>query len=330
MLADFDGDTHVDIFTQTSPFNGTAMLRTHLGNGDGTFESLTGTAIDWGVMPAAADFDDALGLDVISFPMSGDALVALADAAMQFPAAIASELDSGFPYFDAAVLDIDQDGLDDVAIAGTFVDGIPIYFSDGAGGLVLGDTLMESPCNFSSTAVGDFDGDGLDDVATTGNCDRTPDVLPLAIHRGTGESLALAQTFTAGPAPLDRGDVVAVDLDADGDLDLVTGASDGDGLVVVVNEGDTFATPDRRSTGWQRPARRILPAQLDLDTGVAFIVQDPDLETAVIGRVGDERLVATPIELVGDIVGVADLDEDGRTDLAVLADGELTIWASAG
>jgi hypothetical protein len=333
LIEDFDGDGHQDLFTQLDAGGGDHTLQVHRGNGIEAlaFDAAPSSVIPWGWWSAAGDFDGEASLDVVASYNDIEELliVALADAESVFAASTTTAAESYFPEFGIAVLDVDGDGLDDVFVPNGHSAGASIYRSDGAGSVAhLGDVPAPA-CYLSDSVVADFDGDGNEDVAATGSCNAIPEMLPLVVYRGDGAQLAVDQMIFEGPGVLEGGDVVAVDLDDDGDPDVVTGVGiRGAGLTVLDNDGGTLGTPSARPLDWDGYVFRIAPARIDTAMPIALVVQSEN-DTGAVVEQGDPW-IATPIVLPGWLVGGADFDEDGRTDIVTVVDGEVVVWVSDG
>ena len=156
-----------------------------------------------------------------------------------------------------------------------------LYREVDAGGLPM-------PVGVPLVAAADFDGDGVDDLLLA-NIRLAPDsqVLGGRVFLGRADG-SFQASGTDIPGPLVQ--VVAADIDGDGDVDIVVGRP---GLAIAANG----------ATGDHAP-----PAPPAATTMVSVLINDggrltpASIETPVLG--GELR----------DIV-VADLDGDGRTDL---------------
>ena len=176
-----------------------------------------------------------------------------------------------------------------------------------------------------SLAVGDLDGDGSKDVVTTGDTGGRVVVHLAARPAGQGWPQRLYSPGGGHPHPGRK--VQVDDLDADGDLDVV---SAGGTLGWWQNGGDDLgggdgATWRRRDLSATR-AREVLVADLDGDGdldvvavagGVRWWENGDDAAGGGYGASWRERWLCCP-----DATGVedADLDGDGDLDLAIHGD----------
>jgi hypothetical protein len=162
-----------------------------------------------------------------------------------------------------ALGDVNGDGRADlVRVVGGSTDQIQIHTGGADGTLTSGATfpLVDG----SGVAVGDFDGDGDQDIAAT-NAAGQVSILRLAEH-GTAAATAIVDAGSATSV------LVAVDLEPDGDLDLVWGTFLDMPMGILRNAGGVF-TPSPRSSsrisrhaaghGRRRRRRRSRPRRLN-------------------------------------------------------------------
>jgi hypothetical protein len=173
----------------------------------------------------------------------------------------------------------------------------------------------------------DVDGDGLLDLVAA---NRDGNYLTLFFQTAPGgfsadRSLTLGdRTVTSEPAC-----VQAADLDADGDLDLVSANAGGNDLTIFYR-----VSPEAREPSAWRPVRVPVPggkpawvttADLDGDGRLDLTSANVDGDNlSVFFRAGGGRFTAQPDETLGDSttlsgpvsVVAADLDGDGDLDLA--------------
>jgi hypothetical protein len=189
---------------------------------------------------ARADLDRDGKLDLVlaqPFDPGAGLLVAFGDGNGTFAAPRRVSI-TGSPSA-LVVGDLDGDGIADV-LASMYTPDTPLYetrafFGNGNGTFRKGPVLAGGR---TSAAIGDFDGDGLADVALAFADEPMKMKGMLQIYRGDGAGqLVLVQELPrddAGAVP--PRDLHAVDLDQDGDLDLVLGPR----VSAFLNKGGLF------------------------------------------------------------------------------------------
>ena len=221
--------------------------------------------------------------------------------------------------FAAQALDVDGDGDMDVLVA-TYNGTWSAMLNDGTGTTFT----PASPASFGLPATrqtvmraADIDGDGDDDLLFGGTGGFGGSPTPLALYRNGG-----AGTFSQAPMPASPwsiSDLHVVDLDGDGDLDVVT-ESPNVASVFVQGPAGAFSTwqlPNVSNTG-------LCADDVDLDGDVdlwtrangwyQIAINDGGNQFAVdASRVSTLRATHAPVDIVA-----IDLDLDGDRE-AVLA-----------
>jgi hypothetical protein len=229
---DFDGDGDVDVIVGLKDNNQVIAV---LNGGSGNFA--LGATASTGAEPRGMDSADADGdgdLDLVVANRSGNTGTLLRNNGNATFAS--TTLAAGEEPRDAAFGDLDNDGDMDIVISNHDDRTISVH-QNSAGSFSLSATLSvggnDRPDGITSA---DLNGDGRDDIAAASG-DDTP-----ALNRVVRFFSNSASSFT-GPAFIPTGsvintsDVVAADLDCDGDLDLATANQDSNNVSVMLNGG---------------------------------------------------------------------------------------------
>ncbi len=231
---DFDLDGDVDFTVATS--GGGAQLLANDGTGVfGFAAAITATG------DTAADVDGDGDLDLV-LTRSGD--VHLNDGTGRFQDRLLAERRA--PDFQGrpgrgAVADVDGDGDLDVWLSSSLADADQLLLNDGRGSFTASPSLPRNGERSSVVVCGDVDGDG-DQDALLGN---TSSLLPTRLLLGDG--MGGFTEVTASRMPPRSGqttDLELVDVDGDGDLDLVeVNYHDSSGLLLNDGAGTFTAAP---------------------------------------------------------------------------------------
>lgn len=315
---DQDLDGNIDVLALRTAFGAVALLR-----GAGAGSLLPSVDIHLGPEPVAmavTDIDHDGRPDLLTSERSNSSMQRWMNVG---PEAYSFGGEETFGYEPAGVVsaDMDGDGLLEVVVTGEsgFTTVIP-----GTSVLNPPDVLRQPMTLRPDELVsGDFDGDGHLDLLAIG-----PTTMPVIFYPGLGDG-----TFgqlRAVPNIENGGSwTSAIDVDLDGDLDVITSPSQSGALKVSLNDGSAGFTqlPDI-SLG----ALEVIEAIAEDFTGDGV----PDL---AVGTQEEVRLYAgggaggfalsQAFPLSGDLVGMdsGDLNGDGRPDLGLLTDH--TFGASA-
>jgi hypothetical protein len=185
---------------------------------------------------AVADIDVDGDIDIISTTRDPDFFwVSFNDGAGNFTPAV--QFAAGDSPRAVIVADFNNDGDLDIATANELGGDVTVMAGDGAGGFDL-------PAHFSTDsrpmdlASGDFNGDGLIDLTVTHRASPTGPLLTLLNSGGIGPQWLGFQPAT--PYVVGRGSrsVEVVDLDEDGELDIVAANRDDSTVSVFLGIGD--------------------------------------------------------------------------------------------
>lgn len=329
VLADFNGDGHLDLFTRHLLQSRTAV---HLGDGRGRFTSPPPLALQLPWQPgnsALADLNGDGQLDAI-FAHKDDVAeyvsVYLGTTTGAFTTSgTPMRTRTAFAYYKAAVFvaDANEDGRPDVLTSNGRRASMDLLLGDGRGGLAAATSAVDLPNADGGWffAVGDIDSDRhVDVVATASYEDGTASRFIVARGNGKG-SFALTQTLEQTLSVGERL-VAARDVNGDGRLDLIL--KTGRRLSVRTSQGNGRLGP--ASTPVTLPAETfdVVVADANRDGQPDLIVATEDSVTVLVAERGafvlapGSRVDAGPGAYA---VAAGDVNEDGKLDIVASSFG---------
>jgi hypothetical protein len=336
VVADFNGDGHVDI--ATTSFTQTGGVSVLLGKGEGTFQAHLDSPTEQSPTAiAAGDFNGDGKVDLVvadSTPTSQlfSTLIGNGDGTFQ------NNISQTLPGIlrSLAVGDFNGDGKLDVAAVIDGTNAVSIFLGHGDGSFAAPvqyptGPMVDSP-PYHNVLVGDFNGDCKLDLAVASD-------NGIAILLGNGDGTF--QPFSIVPSLLsyDPGDdlLALADFNSDGKLDIIKATQTGIINVALGNGDGTF----QQTLGFQIPAILNTESAVvgdfngDGKPDLAFASQSSDVVTILFGN-GDgtfqghiEYSVPSVSNNVNFMVA-ADFNGDGALDMA-LADfgaGEVSVFVN--
>ena len=204
--------------------------------------------------------------------------------------------------------DVDGDGDEDLVLIHRRVR---VYLNDGTGsyedsGQSLGPPICET------LALGDLDGDGDLDLAI-GQEGAGNEPNAVFFNDGTGHYHDTEQVFGNSTAY----DVALVDVDKDGDLDLIS-ASDGEMTAVYLNDGRGEFSRMQQRLG-RNGCRRVVCGDWNRDGAMDVVLVVPGARSELWwndgkGRFEDSSIRFGPPE-GASVASTGDVDADGDLDL---------------
>jgi hypothetical protein len=236
-IGDFNGDGIPDLAVSGEGFSSQQQSGIYLGKGDGTFTLDTaGPGLFSPIL--VADFNGDGNADILA-----GGSVFLGNGGGTFTTVTNNLPGNSSGY---AVGDFNGDGIPDLAVATTTSSTsspttyLTAYLGKGDGTFTaaatftVGSALDQYP---SSIVTGDFNGDGNTDIAIGFSEPGGTSAVPIAIALGNGDG-----TFTAGQTPDITGvsisSIVVGDFNGDGHADLALAGSVGNGLQILLGNGN--------------------------------------------------------------------------------------------
>ena len=160
--------------------------------------------------------------------------------------------------------DLDHDGDLDLAFSCWYPASITTFINDGEGDFTLGTTFTTGP-EPRDIAIGDFTGDAFPDIAAANQFYYNAASGTVSLHRNEGNgtfALHTALTMPVGVPPYNYQAkpqfVDLIDIDADGDRDVVTSSDQGNTLAIHRNNGTgTFTLAQTLVAGGWNPNRAM-------------------------------------------------------------------------
>jgi hypothetical protein len=309
-VGDFNGDGKADLATIGS------VLNVLLGNGDGTFQPLSGYAVanNQNASIAVGDFNGD-GIPDLATPTSLEGIAVLlghGDGTFQ----TASYWYSGGYPNSVVVADFNGDGKADLAF-GDFNDGVVTLLGNGDG--TFTQSFRYAAPSDPVIAVGDFNGDGKPDLAFSNQVSGFAGVL-----LGNGDGIFQAGGLYTDGTNLNGWASVAVgDFNGDGKADLAVIESGSNTVNVFLGNGDgTLQPPVSYATGTKPICVAVGDFNGDGKPDLAVVNHSSNNISVLLGN-GDGTFQAAVEYSAGvplEYAAVADFNGDGIADLAAVSE----------
>jgi hypothetical protein len=333
---DQDGRSEVSFCVSGSAAPGFHTFANYEANGSGAIVPMfVATAGFSSNVLSAGDVNADGRIDVVtewSFFPTPALVVSLRDPSGAYPA-----VPGTFPVVSTVdaleLVDVANDGILDYAVADGDPNGvIRVYRGDGAGSK----TITQNSNGFagaksvSRLLVGDLDGDGAADVVTVSEPSQPGLHRNLPLGLAAGVQLAPNFTGTIGAAAL-------VDIDEDGDLDLIgsrlTSATQATSAIQLTNDG--FGTCTEAAQAPTGPFVEAAAADVDGDGDVDLLARSVQRSLWTVRREGAGWVAGTDsVEIQGTYIAscAGDFDGDGDRDVvrASPQKGEFRMFANQG
>lgn len=228
VLADFNKDGHLDVAVANRAIGTPGQVLIFLGNGDGTLQApiVYGPFIDaFSLAVADLNHDGALDI-VVGDTASGSLLLGNGDGTFRFGNPIGA---SNAVFF--AVADFNRDHKVDLVCADNAGSLVQIFLGDGSGLFTPG-TTFPMPTPPIALVTANLNGDGIPDIAVADEAVN---------NRHSNVSVLMSQTSGYVMNRYPYGDeprlILAVDINRDGRVDLITENEFNGTVDIFINSG---------------------------------------------------------------------------------------------
>jgi hypothetical protein len=316
-IGDLNGDQAADLVVIRSGYSGPyGNVGIYFGDGYGNFlkpVNLDGalTRSTWGVNLADLNGDNRLDL---LFTSNADTLLNIrlgrGDGTFDPVFTVAPRVTANT----VAVGDMNEDGLVDLVIGQSFGSGYSIMSGDGSGHFVF--SHRGNPIKMAEMILTDMNGDRHLDIVGTG--------INYAVGDGLG---GVVEERWAGWSTSGNS-VAVVDLDGDGNKDLIT-ANSGDGYLYIrySSAGGVFEGSRDYRFAVEGGIRSIVARDLDSDGRPEIVIGASGIRIYAIdagGHLQLRKVLDSPT--ANPAIETADLNADGLPDIVAGSSGAIGVY----
>ncbi|MGL2964935.1 beta strand repeat-containing protein, partial [Flavobacterium sp. RSB2_4_14] len=329
-IGDLDGDGKSDLAVTNPPSNTISVLRNTSTIGNVSFATKVDFATSYVPISLNVRDIDGDGKPDLVVVNRGSHTVSVLRNTSTFGTlsfAAISDFATGIEPQSVSIGDIDGDGKPDLVVTNLNSNTVSVLRNTSTPGIVNFETkvdLLTGDYHYS-VCIGDIDGDSKPDLAVTNSNSSSVSVLRNTSTMGT-ISFETKVDFATSNSPIS---ISIGDLDGDGKPDLAT-ANFADGTVSVLRNTSTLGTVNFAT----KVDFALGTISLRLySIGIGDINGDGKLDLAVVNYWGDTISVLRNTSTIGtvnfatnvdfatsdspNLVGIGDLDGDGKPDLSV-------------
>lgn len=223
---------------------------------------------------------------------------------------------------------LNSDAFPDLVTANRADNTLTCWIADGDDGFETAQRLLTGATEPRALVLEDLDEDGAVDIVSANSGSSN-----LSIFFGAGNGTFATAVLLALPAGAAPRDVAALDIDRDGDLDLVSANSGLNTISLMLGDGaGAFAAPVELATG--EGPRALLVADVNKDTHADLITSDRDANALSLFVNDVAGLFLTRVSIpTGENPRMAlaeDLNNDGWLDLVVSNPGSSNLGIHMG
>ncbi len=306
-IADFNLDGKKDIALGSA----SQMISIALGNGDGTFGILKSYSAIGSNSIIAKDINSDNYPDIIGSGGYEEVSVLLGDGAGAFNAPL-SFPGTGAQPSSITTSDFNNDGFNDLAVAGYVGRKFFVLFGNGAGmfGLPTTYTIGTSNTNLTGIISEDFNLDGNKDIAVSL---RGSDNVKIMLGVGGG-SFVLADSFSVGNYP---NALVSSDFNKDGNPDIATSNRNSNSVSVLLGQGNGVFSPSVSFPVGKDPYSLTTgDFNNDGNTDIVSVNAQSGTVSLLLGTGTGSFMPQDSVQVGGTGITANDFNGDGKLDFA--------------